>query len=216
MGIKNFFFEIEEKPEKQEQAKASSTYQPPVYQNSSVQPIPQSTPVVAPIGGIDPKFREHVNKLFEDSNLPGPDFFEFTKSKENMLKITPGLSDQQYFLMTYGALAPSGLTKEKLLETSKHYIDILDKELSDLNANFSEKRKELVLDKLDQIEVERQKLIDLQKQIETVNQNIIRLTQESTTNEQTLTNNLQQYTIANAEMKNLILADVEKIKQFIQ
>lgn len=80
---------------------------------------------------IDPKVVEHIDKVFSDANIPGPDYFEFMQSLDEMESIIP--DETSRYKAAYIPLSKQGLTPEKLLSTAGQYVTILQKELTDFN-----------------------------------------------------------------------------------
>lgn len=192
-----------------------------VYQNFTT-PV---APVVNPVQGGDQelmvKFLEHFQKVFSNSNLPGPDYFEFSTMKN-----TPSMSvipESARFAACFSALNVQGLTKQKLIETAQQYVQILELDATDFSSQLETKYKETV----GKMTEEASHLNDLvqtsTKQIEELNKTILdassrrqQLTVEISNQEQTLKTKKSFYDFALAQMKQTISDDVSKVNQYIQ
>ena len=103
MGL---FVEFEEDPEKSAPAKSPSSSQEP-------------TRVSAPARTLNAedfdKFEKHFEKMFDQANLPGPDYYEFWKMAETL---EAHIKDEKARLSaTYASMAIQGLKKEKLFDS---------------------------------------------------------------------------------------------------
>jgi hypothetical protein len=95
------------------------------------------------------KFEKHFEKLFEQANMPGPDYYEFMKMMETL---EAHIKDEKARLSaTYASLTIQGLTKDKLVSTATKYKEIIntDKAQFEKIANdksereIGQKRKDL-------------------------------------------------------------------------
>lgn len=93
---------------------------------------------------VDSAFRKHFLDLMQQSNLPGPDYYEFIDAKN---KLAPNVSVESICYQTaFSVLQGMGLTKEKITSSAQTYIGIVDKELEGFNATFQNTYKAQVDD----------------------------------------------------------------------
>lgn len=109
MGLSSLFFK-EDKP------KAETKGKP---QMSTPVPAPAR---ISPIGGtvVDNEFKDYFTNLLKECNIPGPDYFEFSKAID-ALNGQP-LTEQQKYVSVFSSFATMDVTKAKLLETADIYL----------------------------------------------------------------------------------------------
>lgn len=108
MGL---FVEFEEDPHKTEP-----------QESPSLTPRRAPTPQVLNAEEFD-KFEKHFEKLFDQANLPGPDYYEFMKMMDTL---EVHIKDEKARLSaTYASLTIQGLTKDKLVDTANKYKEII-------------------------------------------------------------------------------------------
>src|SRR5689334_20593919 len=116
--------------------------------SATVKPIvKQSSPQIAAPDNISPatpstgKFKQYFDKLFSDANIPGPDYFEFSKMTEAMNIIT---DERARYSAAFAGLSVQGLDKQKLLSTATEYLKILDTDANNFNSTVDAALKEKV------------------------------------------------------------------------
>src|SRR6478609_619389 len=91
----------------------------------------EETPVVRyqPSSDRD-KFQQYFNKLFEEANIQGPDYYEFSKMIEAMSSIP---DEKARYLAAFAGLSVQGLEKTRLLSTASQYLQVLETDASNFN-----------------------------------------------------------------------------------
>lgn len=143
MGLKNFFFEkednkkdvkIKETSENQQEGKTSFTRRLPSLSatetsETALSDTSGSTYAAPPSDREDiMKFNQHFDEVIGSANIPGPNYFTFSR----MLAEMGDLPDPAKFKGAFAALKIQGVSKSVLLETANKYLSLLDED----NAGF--------------------------------------------------------------------------------
>ncbi len=120
MGL--FIVLEDEKPDVEQQSTVAETPQSQPNQQN----IPQPTVTVSHQEVA--KFEQHFAKLFDQANLPGPDYYEFWKMMDALESHI--LDPAARVVAVFESLKIQGLTKEQLFSSAAKYIEIVkqDKE----------------------------------------------------------------------------------------
>ncbi len=217
MGFLDFFIEREETA----QGNAPVNTPPPLTKNTvSIPPIPGTPSQTMGITEDDlQKFNQHFDDLFEKANLPGPDYFEFSKMCQAMKTLTEDVK----FPAAFGGLQVQGLTKEKLVESANHYIMIIEEDSSKFNNAIDQKilaevqNKRLTSENKKKSILEREEMIkNLQQEIEKESLEISRLEAEALDQEQKANHKSLTYKAACEARKAMINSDLQKINNLIK
>lgn len=76
----------------------------------------------------DEKYEEQILKAVRGANLSGPDFLEFSEAVKKLQQINPNMSLDDCIKNSFIVLSSGGLTKEVILETGDHYLQVLKTE----------------------------------------------------------------------------------------
>ncbi|MFL5729777.1 MAG: hypothetical protein ACJ75J_09860 [Cytophagaceae bacterium] len=159
------FLEFDEDPN----AEKTETTETPVSKNPGTTPLTSGKPAMNQ-ADID-KFEKHFEKLFDQANLPGPDYFEFWKMMETL---EAHIADEKARISAvYATLTIQGMTKETLVQSASQYKDIIEKDKAQFHNALNEKAK---------VELESRKglVTDLEKRITANSEMIQKLTKEIT------------------------------------
>jgi chromosome segregation ATPase len=163
------------------------------------------------------KFEKHFEKLFDQANMPGPDYYEFMRMMETL---EVHIKDEKARLSaTFASLSIQGLTKDKLIETASKYKEIiaLDKAQFDKIANeksereIGQKRKDAK--SLEETIVRNSEMIQkLTKEITDAQVSLGSLKATISEEEQKLARNKQGYILACEAILKNINDDIQKIQ----
>jgi gas vesicle protein len=179
--------------------------------------VPVNVPVTNEGAGAkstvtDNRMTEYFDKLFSEANIPGPDYFEFSKMTA-ALKAVP--DEFSRFCAAYAGLQVQGLTKEKLVSTAEEYLRVLDTDAARFHSTVEAALQEKVHGKKAEAEEKSQRIRDLSKEISDLQNQIAALQAEIRESEQKITGRNGDYMAESAARKQQIAADIEKIKQYI-
>ena len=158
------------------------------------------------------KFKIYFENLFRDSNLPGPDYYEFTRMTEAMNAIP---DEKTRFVSAYAGLSLQGLDKDKLIKTAHQYLDLIDGDARNFNSTVEKAMQEKVTGKKKEMEDKAKRIQDLTREISELSQKLDAIKSEIQDNEQKIQANASTYTHESDTLKNKINQDIQKINQYI-
>ncbi len=165
------------------------------------------------------KFNVHFDELFEKANLPGPDYFEFTK----MCQAMASLPEDTKFPVVFTGLQVQGLSKEKLVNSAKHYIDIIDEDSRNFNNTIDskifaeiEKKKQAISSSIVSMEEKKRMISQLQQEVEKQNNDIITMQQDVEEQGRSANEKSVIYKTVCDMRKASIVSDVEKIQKYVK
>jgi len=173
----------------------------------------EETPVVRYQSSTDrEKFQQYFNTLFEEANIQGPDYYEFSKMIEAMSSIP---DEKARYAAAFAGLSVQGLDKTRLLSTAVQYLQVLETDASNFNNTIDATLHEKVINKKLEIEEKNKKIQQLSREIKDLQNKMMALQKEIKESEEKIENNSTGYKTESDHMKNKIQSDIEKIKQHI-
>jgi hypothetical protein len=165
------------------------------------------------------KFIEHFDDLFKQANLPGPDYFEFSK----MCQAMASLPEEPRFTAAFTGLQVQGLSKEKLIQSANHYIKVVDEDAQKFSTTLDSKLLAEVKVKRTEAEQKKQSLqnkvnmiAQLQSELERDTVEIEKITSEADEKERKANEKSVTYRAACDAVKSLIQTDLSKISTYIK
>jgi peptidoglycan hydrolase CwlO-like protein len=159
------------------------------------------------------KFAAYFEKLFREANLPGPDYFEYSKMLEAMQAVP---DEQVRFITAFAGLSVQGLDKQKLLSTAGQYLQMLDADAQNFHSSVDAALQEKVVEKKRQLEEKEKRIQQLTQEISALQNDLLTTQAEIKENEAKIEANTGGYKYESEAMKNRIARDIEKIKSYIQ
>lgn len=160
----------------------------------------------------DPRFSEYFDKLFSEANIPGPDYYEFSKMIEAMQAIA---DEQSRYYAAYAGLYAQGVDKAKLLFTAAEYLHILEVDAQQFHVTVDTAMQEKVQGKKAEEQEKSGRIQALSREIADLQNQIALLQQEIKDNEEKIEASTGGYTAENARRTARIKTDIEKIKNYL-
>ncbi len=163
------------------------------------------------------KFENHFEQLFDNANLPGPDYYEFWKMMETLEAAVP--DETVRMNAVFSTLKIQGLSKDTLISSAEKYLQLLDKDkLAFSNAVNTKVLGEIegrktTVDELEKKNQQNAELIQkLTAEITENNQKITTLKEEVIDEEAKITSKTNGYNVACDAMIAKLGSDIQKIK----
>lgn len=197
---------VELKDEKKEEEEDASLINPTPAREANF-----SSPTSSAVSSSD-KFKQYFEKLFQESNVPGPDYFEFSKMVEAMSAIP---DEKTKYLTAFAGLSIQGLDKKKLLETASHYLGLIDADAKNFTVMVSKTLHEKVTEKKKEMEDKTKRIQDLNREIAELSSGLQAISNEVKENEEKINANAASYQAEMIFLKDRISQDAQKINQYI-
>ena len=140
--ILSLFVEIEDNPEeKKETPKKTET---PMGQATAPQHTSVGSAKIS-AGKRDEAIAGSLADALEKANMKGFDYFEYAKTLDALKANIP--AEQTLFQTAFASGTVMGATKQSLLDSARHYINVLDKEAEKFGASVRQQVVEMVTGK---------------------------------------------------------------------
>jgi len=195
--ILSAFVEVAEERRPQAVAETKAREQPPAV----VQPVADSG-----------KFVQHFEQLFAEANLPGPDYYEFSKMVEAM-QVIP--DEKSRYIAAFAGLQVQGLSKEKLLATADEYLKMVAADAAAFQQTLSATLQEKVKGKQEEAEEKKRRIQQLSQEVTDLQTQVVALQNEIGENEAKISANSDGYTKAAEHIKQKVQNDIDRINQHL-
>lgn len=133
-GLKSLIFEDDGGDKKQDAIEPDSTVtfgsKRSDTQFQQFSPSAQPSSPQPPVAVDGSKFAAHIDGVFTAANIPGPDYFEFTKGTKALESVIPDRGQRYKATM----VAQVGLSKDILLDTAGKYLKIFKEKAAEVDA----------------------------------------------------------------------------------
>lgn len=113
---------------------------------------------------LDKKSLDFLIKAIARNNLDGFDFLEFKQSVVALGKM--GMDPAQAIKSAFTTASTMGITKDHLLKSGKHYVDVLQKEKHQFELALEKQVKERVESKLSRLDSMKAEITENERKIE--------------------------------------------------
>ncbi|MES2690288.1 MAG: hypothetical protein V4658_07785 [Bacteroidota bacterium] len=166
------------------------------------------------------KFEKYFENLFDKTNLPGPDYFEFYKTMETLENHIP--DEKARFAATFASLAIQGLTKKTLIDTANKYKEVVELDHVNFENAVDGKIKSELGERQSKIKSLEQKITANSEQIQKLTKEISdsqilvgQIRNEVLEHENKLSRNKHGYQIASQAVLSKIATDIQKIQSIL-
>jgi hypothetical protein len=166
------------------------------------------------------KFIQHFEEILSQANLPGPDYYEFSKTLDTL---APHIPDQKTRItVAFQTLGVQGLTLDKLVSSAQAYIEVLKKDKLGFENALKNKQQSEVVARQDKIaklttlmESNKEQIKVLEKQIADSAVQIQQLNKDIAEADANIQKNEGAYVTACDAYIQKISTDVETVKATI-
>ena len=160
----------------------------------------------------DDRFAGHFDQLLSEANIPGPDYYEFSR----MIGVMQGIPDERArYGAAFAGLQVQGLDKQRLLTTAGEYLRILTVDADQFQQTVDAALQEKVRGKETEAEEKAGRIQALSQEILQLQQQISALQAEVRANKDKLTSGSSAYTAESQRRQQQIKNDIDKINQYI-
>jgi len=163
-------------------------------------------------GAADQRFADYFDKLFSDANIPGPDYYEFSKMVAAM-RLIP--DEQSRYYAAYAGLQVQGLDKQKLLSTAAEYLRVLTADADQFQKMVDAALLEKVHSRTGEAEEKGRRIQALSQEILKLQEEIGAMQREIGENKEKLTASSNAYMSESGRRKQQIETDIQKIDHYI-
>lgn len=220
-NLKSLFIVEEPEDDKKKVKKEEVTKTPNKQESTTTNTSTVSRTTTNTTGVVDAKIVEKLLQAIEANNLEGFDYLEFKKAIKALEKIP--MDEATKYRSTFATASTMGVTLDKLLQTVKHYIAVLDKEnntfLKAFEGQLAQKvgSKEQEITQFDSIIKEKsEKIKQLTQEITKHQQQIAELRKVVDESKSKINKTQNDFKISYLNLRSQFEQDIEKMKQYLK
>ncbi len=218
-NLKSLFIVDDSADEKKEPTEKNK--EQPKKEVAENKPTPSNTQTTTTTGNVDNAIIDKLLGAIEKNNLEGFDYLEFKKALKALEKIP--MDEATKYRSTFATASTMGVTLEKLVESTTHYIKVLDNENNtflkafegQLTSKVGNKEKEIVQfeaiikEKSERIKQLTEEITKHQSQIAELR----KVVDESKTK---IDKTKNDFKLSYLHLRTQLEQDVEKMKQYLK
>ncbi|HTR31988.1 MAG TPA: hypothetical protein VMH27_22105 [Puia sp.] len=163
-------------------------------------------------GRADDRFAGHFDRLLGEANIPGPDYYEFSR----MISVMHGVPDESArYNAAFAGLQAQGLSKQQLLDTAAAYLKVLATDAEQFQASVDSSYREKVRGKEAEAQEKAARIQSLSQEMIQLQQRIGALQEEIRAGKEKLAASSGGYSAESKRRQEEIRADIEKIDHYI-
>lgn len=192
--------------------------------NKIEKPVSVSSPIVdvAPVSGKpDEKFMNILLKAIESNNLEGFDYLEYKQSVQSLANMD--MDEATRYQSSMAMAKTMGVSPGKLVESAKHYLNILDGEKNRFQQAVKGQRQKLLQDQTTGLKSLEKSIADkenhikkLQLEIQKEKEKLAKSSQEIKTNGAKIENTNNQFMYAFKIVVDQIVGDIDKMNKYLK
>ena len=190
-----------------------TTEQVPAAPAAAVTPKVEIVEAPASTPASDQRFADYFDKLFSDVNIPGPDYYEFSKMVAAM-QVIP--DERSRYYAAFAGLQVQGLDKQKLLSTAADYLRVLTADAGQFETTVQAALQEKVHSRTTEADEKSRRIQALSQEILKLQEEIAAMQREIGENRDKLTASSSAYGAECGRRKQQIESDIHKINTYIQ
>jgi len=204
------------------QQAGTSTQHPAEMTSAPPKPAVAADQPNAPIpGSISNKFVEALAAALEKNNQEGFDYFEFRQALKNLAKMP--MDEQTRYHSAFAMAQTMGITNVRLIESAKHYLNVLNIEQSHFSEAHKQQKAKLIGTREEEaqqleasIQEKAEKIKQLTQEIEQNRQKSDQIRKEISESTVKIENTRADFETTFASVVSQIQDDVAKIQQYIK
>ena len=122
------------------------------------------------MGNVDQKSLEFLTRALDRNNLQGFDYLEFKQSLNSLKAMN--MDDATAIKSAFATASTVGLTKDKLVQTARHYQQVIDKEKAQFDESLQNQVRERIAGKKAEVDRLKKQIAENNKRIEQINAEI--------------------------------------------